>query len=358
MPTRTLSELADLCGAVLDGDGTRVVEGLASLREATPREISFYANPRYREDLEATRAAAVVVGHDVPSPRKDLALLRCKDPNRAFTAVIGAFHEGEPAPLPGVHPSAVVDPEARVDASASIGPLCWVGPGALVGERAILQAGVTIGRDASVGAESVLHCGVRVYARVAIGARCIIHSGTVLGSDGYGFEPTREGWAKIPQVGTVVVEDEVEIGANCAVDRGRFGATRIGRGAKLDNLVHVAHNVVIGEAALVIAQVGIAGSTRIGKRAILAGQAGIAGHVVIGDGARLGAQAGVSVDIPPGQDWIGSPAHPRGETLRSWTLMTRLPELNGRVRDLERKLARLEQSLEASIRQQTGEDTP
>jgi UDP-3-O-[3-hydroxymyristoyl] glucosamine N-acyltransferase len=200
----------------------------------------------------------------------------------------------------------------------------------------------------------VLHSGVRVYSRVSIGARCIIHSGTVLGSDGYGFEPTREGWSKIPQVGTVVVEDEVEIGANCAVDRGRFGATRICRGAKLDNLVHLAHNVIIGEAALVIAQVGVAGSSRIGKRAILAGQAGIAGHVVIGDGARLGAQSGVSVDIPAGQDWMGSPAHPRGETLRSWTLLPRLPELHQRVRELEKKLARLEQALE----QRNGEDSP
>jgi UDP-3-O-[3-hydroxymyristoyl] glucosamine N-acyltransferase len=353
MTTRTLSELADLCGAVLDGDGTRVVEGPASLADASSTQISLFSHPRYKDELFATRAGAVVVAEDCPSPRADLTLLRCKDPNRAFTAVIRAFQEDEPAPAPGVHESSIVDPSAHVSASASIGPLCWIGPGARVGDRAVLQGMITIGRDSSIGAESTLHCGVHVYARVAIGEHCIIHSGTVLGSDGYGFEPTRDGWAKIPQVGTVVIEDDVEIGANCTIDRGRFGATRIGRGAKLDNLVHVAHNVVVGEAALLIAQVGIAGSTKVGKRAILAGQVGIAGHVNIGDGARVSAQSGLSHDVPPGTDWMGSPARARNEALRQWSILGKLPELNQRVRDLERKLARIERSVETA-----GGDSP
>jgi UDP-3-O-[3-hydroxymyristoyl] glucosamine N-acyltransferase len=353
MTTRTLSELADLCGAVLQGDGTRVVEGPASLAEASSRHISLFSSPRYRADLDATKAAAVVVAEDLPAPREDLALLRCKDPNRAFTAIIRAFLEDEPAPPAGVHESAIVDATAQIAASASIGPLCWIGPGVSIGERAVLAGMITLGRDASVGAETTLHCGVHAYARVTIGARCIVHSGTVLGSDGYGFEPTREGWAKIPQVGTVVVEDDVEIGANCTIDRGRFGATRIGRGAKLDNLVHIAHNVIVGEAALVIAQVGIAGSAKIGKRVILAGQVGVSGHVTIGDGARIGAQSGAIGDVPPGVDWMGTPARARPDVLRSWTLTLKLPELNQRVRDLERKLARLERSVETA-----GGDSP
>ena len=324
MPTRTLSELALLCGAVLEGDGSRTVDGPASLAEAGPREISFLANPRYRAQLAASRAGAILVAPDIERPRADVALLRVSDPNKAFTAIVAAFAEHDPAPAPGIHASAVVDPDAQVAASASIGPFCWVGPGAVVGERTVLHASVSIGASAKVGDDTMLHSGVRIYSRVTIGSRVLLHSGCVIGSDGYGFEPTREGWAKIPQVGTVVVEDDVEMGALCAIDRGRFGATRIGRGAKLDNLVHVAHNVTVGEAALLIAQCAIAGSAKIGKRAIIAGQVGVAGHVEIGDGARIGGQSGVVNDIPAGVDYLGTPAHPRSETLRIWSLTARL----------------------------------
>lgn len=353
MPTRTLSELAALTGAVVDGDPSRPIEGVAALAEAGPREITFLASPRYRAQLETTRAAAVVVAMDVEKPRADLAFLRVKHPDRAFGQIALAFHAAEPAPVPGVHASAVVDRSASVAQSASIGPHCWIGPGARIGERCVLHASVSVGRDTVVGDDSVLHAGVRLYARVTIGSRVVLHSGSVVGSDGFGFEPTREGWAKIPQLGTVVIEDDVEMGALCAVDRGRFGATRIGRGSKLDNLVHVAHNVVIGEGSLLIAQVGIAGSSRLGKRVIVAGQAGIGGHVTIGDGARIGAQSGVTGDVPPGVDYLGTPAHPRAEALRGWSLSMRLPELSKRVRDLEKKLAELERSLELA-----GEDSP
>lgn len=353
MPRRTLTELARLCGATLDGDGARLVDGPADLGEAGPNEISFFAHPRYKEKLAATRAGAVIVALDCDVPRRDAVFLRVKDPSRAFTQVVQAFQDPVPPPVPGVHPSAVVEAGAHVAASASIGPLCHVAAGARLGERVVLHAGVSIGHDTAVGDDSVLHPGVRLYPRVTVGARCILHAGTVVGSDGFGFEPTREGWVKIPQVGTVVVEDDVEIGANCALDRGRFGATRIGRGAKLDNLVHVAHNVIVGESALLIAQVGIAGSATIGKRAILAGQVGVAGHTHVGDGARLGGQSGVVADIPAGQDYMGTPAHPRGDALRQWTLTARLPELNQRVRALEQKLAALERAVSAA-----GEDSP
>jgi UDP-3-O-[3-hydroxymyristoyl] glucosamine N-acyltransferase len=199
-----------------------------------------------------------------------------------------------------------------------------------------------VGAEAVVEADSVLHPGVVLYPRVRIGARCVVHAGTVIGSDGFGFEPTHAGWAKIPQCGTVVVEDEVEIGANCAIDRGRFGATRVGRGAKLDNLVHLAHNVVVEDAALVIAQVGVSGSTRVGRRAILAGQVGVAGHLTIGEGARVGAQSGVTQDVPAGEDWFGYPARPKSQTLRTQALAHRLPELVARVRALEARLEHLE----------------
>lgn len=353
MPTRTLSELAQLCDAVVEGDPSRAIDGPASLDEAGPREISFFSNARYRPELAATRAGAVVVALDVLKPRSDLAFLRVANPDKAFAKIVTAFSAEDPPPPPGIHASAVVDATAVVAKSASIGPCTWVGPGASIGERAVLHSSVSVGPNAKIGDDTVLHSGVRIYARVKIGSRVLIHANSVIGSDGFGFEPTREGWAKIPQVGTVIVEDDVEIGAACAIDRGRFGATRIGRGAKLDNLVHIAHNVIVGEAALLIAQVGIAGSSKVGKRAVLAGQVGVSGHLVIGDGARIGAQSGVITDVPAGIDFLGYPAHPRANALRSWSLTGRLPELSQRVRDLEKKLEQLERSLATA-----GEDSP
>ena len=345
MTTKTLAELAALCGADLSGDPTLVVEGPASLTEAGAREVSFFAHPRYRSEFLATRAVGVLVPKGFESPREDLALLFCADPSQAFTRVVGAFSSPEPLPRAGIHPTAVVDPGARISGAASVGPHCTVGPGVEVGDGAILHASVTVGRAARIGSRSVLHAGVTCYPEVRIGEGCILHAGTVIGADGYGFEPTADParpWKKIPQCGTVVVEDDVEIGANVTIDRGRFGATRIGRGAKIDNLVHIAHNVVIGEGALIIAQVGIAGSTRVGARAILAGQAGINGHIEIGAGARIAAQAGVFGDVPAGADYLGWPARPRGEALRQYALVQRLPEMQERLKTLERRLAELE----------------
>jgi UDP-3-O-[3-hydroxymyristoyl] glucosamine N-acyltransferase len=345
MTTKTLAELADLCGAELHGDPTRVVERPASLAEAGAGDVSFFAHPRYRSEFLATRAAAVLVPRGFESPRADLPLLFCADPSAAFTRVVGAFASPEPTPEPGVHASAVVHPEAEVAPGASIGAQCTVGPRARIEDGAILHASVTLARDVLVGADTVLHAGVVAYPEVRIGRRCVVHAGAVIGADGYGFEPSGDPasfWRKIPQCGTVVLEDEVELGANATIDRGRFGATRVGRGAKIDNLVHIAHNVVIGEGALIIAQVGIAGSTRVGARAILAGQAGINGHIEIGAGARIAAQAGVFGDVPAGADYLGWPARPRIEALRQYALVQRLPEIQDRLRTLEKRLAELE----------------
>jgi UDP-3-O-[3-hydroxymyristoyl] glucosamine N-acyltransferase len=341
MTHRTLSELAQICGATLQGDPARIVTGCAALREAQPDQVSFFAHPRYRRDLEATRAGAVLVQKGSEIPRQDLALLWCDDPSRAFSDVIRTFAPERPRPEPGVHPSAVVHPSAHLGLGISVGALCTVGPRARLAAGVVLHEHVVVGADASVGEASELFPMVVLYPQVAVGARCLVHSGAVLGSDGYGFDPGPKGWSKIPQCGTVVVEDEVEIGANCTIDRGRFGATRIGRGAKLDNLVHVAHNVVVGEHALLIAQVGIAGSARIGKRAILAGQVGVNGHVEIGDGARVAGQSGVTSDVEPGLEVLGNPARPRLEALRSMANAGRVGELLERVKELEKRVQEL-----------------
>lgn len=334
---RTASELAELCGAVLEGDGARVIVGPASLAQARGDQISFLRSARHSEALEATSAGAVLVPLDLTPSRRDLALLRCADPSRAFTRVVEAFRPPLPSLPAGVHPSAVVAEDVELGPGVHVGAGCVVGAGAVLGPDATLHPGVVVGPRCRIGARTELRPRVVLYEDVEIGCDGLVHAGTVIGSDGFGFEPSASGWEKIPQFGGVVVGDRVEIGANCAIDRGRFEATRIGNGVKIDNLVHIAHNVVVEDDALLIAQVGIAGSARVGRGAILAGQVGIAGHLSIGAGARVGAQSGIGRDVPPGTEHFGTPSREKGEALRIHMLSGKLPELFRRVRDLERR---------------------
>lgn len=338
MTARTLAEIAALVGATVEGDGTRLVVGPAALAEAGPQEVSFLAHPRYRRDFEQTRAAGVLVRPDVRSPRPDLCLLRCADPSAGFSAVVTAFAEPPPRPPAGVHPTAVVHPAARIEDGATIGPHCLIEEGARVGARCLLQHGVFVGAGARVGEDSTLYAGVVLYRGVTVGRRCILHAGCVVGSDGFGFEPSPAGWTKIPQCGTVLIGDDVEIGANTTIDRGRFGATRVGSGAKIDNLVHVGHNCMIGEGALLCAQAGLAGSARVGSAVVLGGQVGVGGHVSIGDRARVAAQAGVMGDLEGGAEYLGFPARPRMEALRNLALPKQFEKLAERVRELEMRL--------------------
>jgi UDP-3-O-[3-hydroxymyristoyl] glucosamine N-acyltransferase len=226
--------------------------------------------------------------------------------------------------------------------------MCTVGAGARVGEDVVLHAQVALGRDVRLGTGSELFPMVVVYDGVQIGERCLIHAGCVLGSDGHGFEPSAQGWVKIPHTGTVVVEDEVEIGANTTIDRGRFGATRIGRGAKIDNLVQLGHNVIVGEGAMIVAQVGIAGSAVIGARAVLGGQVGVGGHVRLGDRVQVGGQSGVFGDVPAGEIVLGHPARPRTEALRNMAQAARVPGLVEKLRRLEGRVAELERERSVS----------
>jgi|SRR5690349_2068449 len=338
MTLRTLNDLASACGALLEGDGALEIRGPAGLRDARPDEVSFCASARFRPDFERTRAGAVLVPRDMAVARKDLALLRCENPSRAFTAIVRLFAPPRPAAPRGVHPSAVVDASAELGADVSIGPLCHVGPLARIGARTILRAHVAIGEGASVGTDCELHPGVVLYDRVQVGARCIVHAGAVLGADGHGFEPRPEGWVKIPQCGTVLVEDDVEIGANATIDRARFGATKIGRGSKLDNLVHIGHNVIVGEGSMILAQVGISGSTRLGRGVVLGGHTGVAGHIDLGDGVRAGGMSAVIGNWPAGSEIWGYPAREHKETLRAMAHAARAEELSKRVRELERRL--------------------
>lgn len=338
MTAKTLSELAQLCGAVLEGAGDLAICGPASLLEATSSEISFLANPKYRSQLESTKAGAVVVADDVMLERTDLPLLRCADPNTAFTLVVGAFAHDEAGVEAGVHESAVVGAECELADGVSIGANAVIGAGVTLGEGVVIHAGVVIGAGCKVGAGTVIHPNVTLYARMEIGERCLLHAGSVIGADGYGFEPSKTGWNKVPQCGNVIIEDDVELGSNVTIDRARFGATRIRRGAKVDNLVHVAHNVDVGENALLVAQVGLSGSTHIGNWAILGGQTGVAGHLEIGDGARVGGGSAVTANIPPGVDYMGRPARPRMEALKRMAAPGRIAKLQRRIEELEQRL--------------------
>lgn len=354
MASYTLAELAARVGGEVDGDGSLRLEGIAPLEEATASDVSFFSNRKYRKAFEASRAGAVVVepGEQVPAGR---AVLRVANAYLAFAKISTLFHPPREA-VPEVAPTAVIHPTARVHPSAQVMPLACVGPDAQVGARTILFPGVHVADGARVGEDCVLYHNVVVRERCAVGNRVILQPGCVIGSDGFGFafDPDGEGKGprhyKVPQVGNVVVEDDVELGANTCVDRATLGTTRIGHGAKIDNLVQIAHNVQVGPLSLLVSQVGVAGSTRLGMGVVAGGQAGIVGHLEIGDGVRIGAQSGVMADVAAGETVSGSPAVAHGSWLKAMASLEHLNDMRKELRELRREVERL--------RADAGEDEP
>ena len=341
----TLGELAEVLQARLDGDPGRVVTGVAPLESAGPDQISFLTDLRYRGAADASRAGAFLAPRDVrglPAPT-----LGCDAPQQALIQLLRLFHPPVPAPA-GVDRTAVVAPEARIDPSASVGPLCVVESRAVIGPRARLHALVHVGLGVEIGEDTVVYPHVSLRDGVLVGRRVIIHPGAVLGADGFGFAFDGTAHRKIPQVGGVLIEDDVEIGANTTIDRATFGDTIVRRGTKIDNLVQIGHNVVVGEHSLLVAQVGVSGSSRLGRGVVLAGQVGVADHVTIGDGVIAGAQAGIPSSLPAGEKVLGSPARPIGQAKRIIVAEARLPEMLQRVRALEQKLERLAAQLDES----------
>jgi len=331
----TAAEIArHLQGEVL-GDATIQLTGFAATSQAKAGELTFAENEAYFAQAEASLASAILVGDGFPSSKK--VLIRVPNARVAFAKVLPLFFSS-PKFVPGIHPSSVVADSARIDSSAHIGPLCVVGERVRIGPRAVLEGGDHVGADCELGEESHLFPCVTIYAQTHLGNRVSIHAGTVVGSDGFGYVLDQGIHLKVPQIGNVVIHDDVEIGANVTIDRGALGSTIIGKGSKIDNLVQIAHNVVLGEHCIVVAQVGIAGSTKVGNNVTLAGQAGIAGHLVIGHQAIVEAQAGVMNSIPDGEKWFGSPARPDRQMKRIYIAMERLPELLQRVRELEQRL--------------------
>ncbi|HXQ82384.1 MAG TPA: UDP-3-O-(3-hydroxymyristoyl)glucosamine N-acyltransferase [Opitutaceae bacterium] len=337
----TLAEIAAIAKpSRTAGTTTESIRGIASLGSAKPGDISFLGNPKYRSAVASTLASIVLLPPDYAGgPGPNQVHMAVDNPSIALARLCSRIEQSLwPRPAPGIHPTATVAAEASVAESATVGPLCVVEPGAAVGERAHLQAHVFVGRGARVGEDSWLMPGVVVSAECTLGKRVRLHPGVVIGSDGFGYEFVSGRHEKVPQVGAVLIADDVEIGANTTIDRARFGLTVVGEGTKIDNLVQVGHNVVIGRHCLLCAQVGIAGSTTLEDYVVLGGQAGLAGHLTLARGVKVGAQSGVGKDVPAGASVFGSPSLPLIVEQRIAVLRKRLPELFKRVDALEQHL--------------------
>jgi len=335
-----LSDIAARLNCDLVGDGSVEVFGVAGIETAREGELSFLVNPKYLPQLKHTRASGLIVGIDFASSH--IPLLRHKNPYLAFAKAIELFSQPEER-QPGIHPTAVVSPDARLGVDVTIGAFSQIGARASIGDRVELGPRSVVEHDASIGDDSILHPGSIIRERVAIGKRCIIQSNAVIGSDGFGYAKQEDGsWYRIIQTGTVVIEDDVEIGAGTTIDRAAVGETRIGQRTKIDNLVHIGHGCQIGKDCLICAQVGLAGSTRLGDNVILAGQVGAAGHLTIGSGVIAVAQTGIPSSIEPGRTISGSPAIDQKTWLKSSAVHARLPELNKLLRELDRRVRDLE----------------
>ena len=331
----TAAEIARHLGGEVLGDPDLTLRGFAPADRAQPGDLTFAENENYFRRAEQSAASAIIIDGPFTSTAK--VLIRVPNARIAFAKVLPLFFP-EPVLPPGVHPTAVVAPSAAIDPSAHIGPHCVIGDQAVIGPRCALHGGDHVGANCRLGEEVVLFPNVTLYAGTEIGNRVRIHAGTVIGSDGFGYVQDGGLHRKVPQIGNVIIRDDVEIGANVTIDRGALGPTTIGRGTKIDNLVQVAHNVTIGDHCLLVSQVGIAGSTRLGNYVILAGHVGLAGHLKIGNRVSVAAQSGVMTSIPDGEKWLGSPAAPDRQTKRQMIALQRLPELLRRVAELEKKL--------------------
>jgi UDP-3-O-[3-hydroxymyristoyl] glucosamine N-acyltransferase len=339
-----LSELAPRLGCVLRGSGDVEVHRVSGIDEAGPGDLTFLANPRYALKLGATRASAVILAPDVQSP---LPSLLSPNPYLTYARAAALLHPAE-RPCPGIHPSAKVDETAVLGPEVHVGALAVIGAGVSIGARTVIHPNVVLYPRVEVGEDSVLHSGVTIRERCRLGRRVVVQNGAVIGGDGFGFAKDDLGhYQKIPQVGIVVVEDDVEIGALTAIDRAALRETRIGRGTKIDNLVQIGHSVIVGEDTVLAGQVGIAGSTKVGSRVTLAGQVGVAGHLEIGDGAIATAQTGIPNSVEPGALVSGYPAIENRRWLRSSAAFVKLPDLQKRVRELERQVEELVERLNA-----------
>lgn len=335
---KKLSEIAALVGGMVLGGADPEIAGVTNIEDAGPLDITF-AVPPHLDKAAASNAAAVIVPGDIAAYPKPA--IRVENPRIAFTKVLELFTPPTVVPR-GVHPSAVIGDGVRLGANVAVMAHAVIADNAQIGDNTVLYPHTYVGENAHIGGDCLLYPGVTVYARCSLGERAIIHSGTVIGSDGFGFVTIEGRHHKVPQAGNVVIEDDVEIGANVTIDRATTGSTVVKRGTKIDNLVHLAHNVVIGENCFLVAFTGIAGSTKVGNNVIFAGQSGAVGHITIGDNCIFAGKAGATGDVPSNSFYAGFPARPHKEWLRAEAALHRLPDLVKKVQALEKKLAALE----------------
>jgi UDP-3-O-[3-hydroxymyristoyl] glucosamine N-acyltransferase len=335
----SLREVAELVGGRVLGDARKVVMRLAPLDEAGPSDLSLLAHPRYRDQGKRSAAGALLVKEGFEIEGRDQVVV--KDPHLGLTVLLPALHP-EPGSAPGISPAAFVDPAARIGEGATVGPFAVIEKGATIGKGAVIGAGCYVGEGSAIGDETRLHPNTTVARRCRLGDRVIVHSGTVIGSDGFGYATSGGEHHKVPQVGSVVIEDDVEIGAGVTIDRGSIGTTVVGRGTKIDNLVQIGHNVHIGRGCLIVAQVGISGSTRIGPGTVFAGQSGAAGHLSIGAGAVVASKSAVYEDLPDKAFVAGIPAMDHRAWKKAQALYARLPEMRRRLLELEERVASME----------------
>ncbi|MDP8266320.1 MAG: UDP-3-O-(3-hydroxymyristoyl)glucosamine N-acyltransferase [Candidatus Aceula meridiana] len=341
---KTLQEIAQLVDGKARGDKDLVITGISGIKEAREGDITFLANNKYFSLLEKTQASAVIVPLDVAETKKNV--IKVENPSVAFARLASEILEAQTYQPKGIHPTAIIAEDVVLGENVVVGPHTVIEKQAKIKDNTVIYSGCFVGAKTEIGAECLIYPNVVIRERISIGNRVIIHPGTVIGSDGFGFAKVDGVHQKIPQVGTVIIEDDVEIGSNVTIDRARFDKTFIGQGTKIDNLVQIAHNVVIGKHCLIISQSGISGSTTLEDRVILAGQVGIAGHLTIGENSVVAAKSGVPKSIPPNTVVFGYPAKPQGVALRLNAIIQRLPTYVKTIKELERKVKELQERSE------------
>jgi len=336
----TAQQIAEIVKGHLDGDGTRAIRGAATLTDASEQDISFFHNPKYIDQLAGTKAQVLLIPEKMNGALPSLpgkTYIKVAHPQFAFAQILMLLDKGRVHHPQGIHPRAVIDPSAKIGAGTAVGANAVIERDAVIGDNSIIYAGVYVGERTHIGSNCLVYPNVILREDTHIGNRVIIGPGAILGSDGYGFATIQGKHLKIPQIGRVAIADDVEIGANVTIDRATTGETRVGSGTKIDNLVHIAHNVEIGKDCLIVAFVGISGSTKIGNRVTLAGQVGMVGHITVGDGAVVAAQSGLMNDVNPGELMFGSPARPHKEAMKIQALLGKLPEMYDTLKTLKKK---------------------
>lgn len=341
--TFSATQIALLINGKIEGDPNASVSSFGKIEEAKENQLSFLANPKYEEYIYSTNASVIIINEDLSLKQAVSAtLIRVKDAYTAFAILLGKYQEMMQQQLNGVQEPSYISKSASYGQHVFIGAFAYLGDNVKVGDNTKIYPNVYIGNNVTIGNNSIIHPGVKIYHDSKIGNNVVIHAGTVIGSDGFGFAPQADGtFKKVPQMGNVVIEDHVEIGANATIDRATIGSTLIKKGVKLDNLIQIAHNVEVGESSVIAAQAGVSGSTKIGKGVMIGGQAGIVGHIQLGDGAKVNAQSGVSKSIDAGKAVTGSPAYDYTAALRSQAVNRKLPDLEKKIKELEAMIKQL-----------------